>query len=124
MRLPRVRFTIWRMLIGVALLAVLMACFQGVVRQRLTVVQAREALLALLRSGRVEDLRQLDQQGLSRQAERPAGPGGTWYWGPFLINLPERSYSYQITYGRRCALISVGRFEARYGRWIAHPPGS
>jgi hypothetical protein len=84
--------------------------------------EAKEALLAVLRSGGLRDLSSVSPDKLSRQAEEPVGDG-TWQWGPFTIVLSTKSYRYTIHYGPgpipKCALEFEGKLESRHGRWIA-----
>jgi hypothetical protein len=89
-----------------------------------SVSEAKEALLAVLRSDGLRDLSFVSPDKLGRQAEEPAG-NGTWHWGPFNIDLSTKTYRYTILYGpgpiHKCALEFGGRFESRQGRWIATP---
>jgi hypothetical protein len=91
-----------------------------------SVSEAKEALLAVLRSGGLRDLSFVSPDKLGRQAEEPVGDG-TWQWGPFSIDLSAKTYRYTIQYGpgpiHKCALEYWGRFESRQGRWIATPTG-
>lgn len=89
-----------------------------------SVSEAKEALLAVLRSGEMRDLSSVSPDKLSRQAEEPVGDG-TWHWGPFSIDLSTKTYRYTNHYGPgpipKCALEFWGKLESRQGRWIATP---
>jgi hypothetical protein len=89
---------------------------------RPTITEAKEALLAALKSKEMADLSWVDPVELIQQAERPAGTDGTLHWGPFRINLRDKTFSYTVVYGpdRKCAITTAGHFVAKWGRWTAY----
>jgi hypothetical protein len=93
--------------------------------ERPTIAEAKEALLALLRSNRPPNLR-VDTEELSRQAHKPAATGGTSTWGPILIDLSAKTYAFSVTYAagsrRPCTWTYQGEFEFQHGRWVALAP--
>jgi hypothetical protein len=91
---------------------------------RPSIAEAKEALLALLRSNMPPNLR-LDTEVLSRQAETPDGTSGAFSWGPLFIELSAKTYAYWITYSSRsrpCTWHYQGDFEFRQGHWVALAP--
>jgi hypothetical protein len=85
-----------------------------------SISEAKEALLALIRSGGARDLR-ISPDELSRRPQWPRGAAGAWSWGPFKIDLPGKTYGYTLFYSPKCALEISGRFERGQGRWVAIP---
>ena len=69
--------------------------------------EAKEALLAVLRSGGMRDLSSVTPDKLSRQAEEPVGDG-TWQWGPFSIDLSTKTYSYRSLRPRPDTEVRIG----------------
>ena len=112
-------------------IALILACFlllaggcsrlgSGGSQRELTADGAKVALLELLRTNRPKDLSVDTEQLSQRAAEFTAGPDGL-FWGPFYIDLVEKTYRYALVYGP-CTWGFQGQFELRQGRWVALAP--
>jgi hypothetical protein len=87
-----------------------------------TIVQAKDALLGLLRSRRLLELSSVDPDRLSQRVEGSRADG-TWDWGPFTVCLSARTYEYWLA-SPKCTRNVTGRLESQAGRWVALPPGT
>src|SRR5579885_240889 len=97
---------------------------EGEAAPELTPEAAKAALIDLIRS---ETTTHLEGFPLERYADDlpERGKGQTAFWGPFQIELGDRTYSYTRRFGqppRVCTWEYRGEFEMRDGRWVALPP--
>jgi hypothetical protein len=85
----------------------------------LTSVDAKHALVELLRKNPTAFQRRFDWEGLAKQALVDHG-SGECTCGGFRISVPRATYQITVTYG--CRFEYEGTFQFQWGRWIASQP--
>jgi hypothetical protein len=88
---------------------------------------AQSALFDLLRSKSCQDLEPLDADKLAGIGLEIAEEESVAYWGPFRLNLTERTYELPVSVReppRVCTQTSHGAFAIKDGRRVARPPST
>jgi hypothetical protein len=64
----------------------------------------------------------VDFGALSLEVESPCDRFGGLCWGPFGLDLAQKSYRFEFAYVGGCREVYEGLFEIENGRWVARPP--